>query len=94
MATVKDSLTVRTEGKRQVQRPTQLYNLDMILAVGYRVRSQRGTQFRQWATSNLREYLVKGFIMNDARLKGPDGGWDYFDEVLERSYFSKKYKTK
>jgi hypothetical protein len=55
----------------------------MILAVGYRVKSVRGTQFRQWATTNLREYLVKGFVMNDERLKNP-GGWDYFDELLER----------
>ena len=55
----------------------------MILAVGYRVRSPRGTQFRQWATAHLREYLVKGFVLDDARLKEP-GGWDYFDELLER----------
>jgi hypothetical protein len=82
-ATVKESLTVRTEGSRQVRRPTRLYNLDMILAVGYRVRSPRGTQFRQWATTHLREYLVKGFVLDDARLKEP-GGWDYFDELLAR----------
>ena len=82
-ATVKESLTVQTEGDREVKRHVQLYNLDMILAVGYRVRSPRGTQFRQWATSTLREYLVKGFAMDDKRLKEP-GGWDYFDELLER----------
>lgn len=82
-ATVKEYLTVQTEGTRQVQRPTRLYNLDMILAVGYRVRSPRGTQFRQWATTRLREYLVKGFVMDDARLKEP-GGLDYFDELLAR----------
>lgn len=82
-ATVKESLTVRDEGGRQVKRPVQLYNLDMILAVGYRVRSPRGTQFRQWATTQLRELLVKGFVMDDQRLKNP-GGWDYFDELLER----------
>jgi hypothetical protein len=82
-ATVKDSLTVQAEGNREVKRHIQLYNLDMILAVGYRVRSPRGTQFRQWATSTLREYLVKGFAMDDKRLKEP-GGWDYFDELLER----------
>lgn len=82
-ATVKDSLTVQTEGKRQVRRSNLLYNLDMILAVGYRVRSPRGTQFRQWATSHLREYLVKGFVLDDTRLKEP-GGWDYFDELLAR----------
>ena len=82
-ATVKESLTVQTEGNREIKRKVLLYNLDMILAVGYRVRSLRGTQFRQWATSTLREYLVKGFAMDDKRLKEP-GGWDYFDELLER----------
>ncbi len=82
-ATVKESLTVQTEGIRQVQRKTFLYNLYMILAVGYRVRSPRGTEFRQWATRNLAEYLEKGFVMNDERLKNP-GGWDYFDELLAR----------
>jgi hypothetical protein len=82
-ATVKESLTVQTEGARQVRRSNLLYNLDMILAVGYRVRSLRGTQFRQWATTHLREYLVKGFVLDDARLKEP-GGWDYFDELLAR----------
>ncbi len=82
-ATVKESLTVQTEGSRQVHRKTRLYNLTMILAVGYRVRSVRGTQFRQWATRHLAEYLVKGFIMDDERLKNP-GGWDYFDELLAR----------
>lgn len=61
----------------------QQYNLDLILAVGYRVKSIRGTQFRQWATTTLKEYLVKGFAMDDQRLKNP-GGWDYFDELLER----------
>lgn len=64
-------------------KPVTLYNLNVILAIGYRVRSLRGTQFRQWATSTLREYLVKGFAMDDKRLKEP-GGWDYFDELLER----------
>jgi hypothetical protein len=82
-ATVKESLTVQTEGARQVQRKTFLYNLYMILAVGYRVRSPRGIEFRQWATRHLAEYLEKGFIMNDERLKNPDG-WDYFDELLAR----------
>lgn len=83
MATVKESLTVQTEGSREVKRKTWLYNLHMILAVGYRVRSPRGTEFRQWATRHLAEYLQKGFIMDDERLKNP-GGWDYFDELLER----------
>lgn len=82
-ATIKDDLMVRTEGARQVRRPLKLYNLDMILAIGYRVKSPRGTQFRQWATTHLREYLVKGFVMDDERLKDP-AGWDHFDELLER----------
>ena len=61
----------------------EYYNLDLILAVGYRVRSHRGTQFRRWATNQLSEYLIKGFILDDERLK--DGrGYDYFDELLER----------
>jgi hypothetical protein len=73
-------LTTAEDGKRY---QTKHYNLHMILAVGYRVRSQRGTQFRQWATAHLAEYLVKGFVMDDERLKNP-GGWDYFDELLAR----------
>mgnify|MGYP000868631953 FL=1 len=87
-ATCKDFLQVRMEGARQVQRSVKFYNLDAILAVGYRVRSPRGTQFRQWATERLREYLVKGFTMDDERLKSPPvegaGVPDYFDELLER----------
>ncbi len=83
-ATVKESLTVQTEGTRQVQRPVTLYNLDAILAVGYRVRSKRGVQFRRWASTVLKEYLVKGFVMDDERLKNPDGRPDYFDEMLAR----------
>ena len=81
--TCKEFLQVRKEGSREVQRRLKSYNLDLILAVGYRVRSGRGTQFRQWATTHLREYLVKGFVINDERLKNP-GGWDYFDELLAR----------
>ncbi|MFZ4776629.1 MAG: virulence RhuM family protein [Terrimicrobiaceae bacterium] len=77
---VKESLTTAADGKRY---KTKLYNLDLILAIGYRVRSPRGVQFRQWATAHLREYLVKGFVMDDQRLKNP-GGWDYFDELLAR----------
>ncbi|MFZ1729980.1 MAG: virulence RhuM family protein [Bacteroidota bacterium] len=77
---VKESLTTASDGKRY---RTKLYNLDLILAIGYRVRSARGTQFRQWATTHLREYVVKGFVMDDERLKNP-GGWDYFDELLAR----------
>nr|WP_163501984.1 virulence RhuM family protein [Halomonas socia] len=82
-ATVKESLTVQPEGKRQVKRRISYYNLDLILAIGYRVRSPRGAQFRQWASSHLKEFLLKGFVMDDERLKNP-GGWDYFDELLER----------
>lgn len=81
--TVKDDLIVQTEGGRQVRRTVKLYNLDMILAIGYRVKSPRGTQFRQWATTHLKEYLIKGFVMDDERLKGSDR-WDYFDELLQR----------
>ena len=83
-ATVKESLTVQIEGSRQVQRPVTLYNLDAILAVGYRVRSPRGVQFRRWASTILKEYLTKGFVMDDERLKNPDGRPDYFDEMLAR----------
>lgn len=77
---VKKSLTTAADGKNY---RTKQYNLDLILAIGYRVRSPRGTQFRQWATTHLRDYLVKGFVMDDERLKDP-GGWDYFDELLAR----------
>jgi hypothetical protein len=84
-ATVKEYLTVQTEGSRKVQRSIDYYNLDMILAIGYRVRSHRGTQFRRWATERLREYLIKGFVLDDERLKdGRTIGADYFDELLER----------
>jgi hypothetical protein len=84
--TCKDYLQVRSEGSRQVQRNLKHYNLEAILAVGYRVQSQRGTQFRQWATAKLGEYLVKGFVMDDERLRNPPapGVPDYFDEMLER----------
>jgi len=84
-ATVKESLTVQTEGSRQVSRSLTLYNLDAILAVGYRVRSPRGVQFRRWASTVLKEYLLKGFAMDDERLKNPDGRPDYFDEMLARA---------
>jgi hypothetical protein len=87
-ATCKNYLQVRIEGEREVRRSLKHYNLDAILAVGYRVRSPRGTQFRQWATERLREYLVKGFVMDDERLRNPpvvgSGVPDYFDELLER----------
>src|SRR5690625_1030209 len=83
-ATVKESLTVQKEGGREVRRPVTLYNLDAILAVGYRVRSPRGAQFRRWANTVLKEYLQKGFVMDDERLKNPDGRLDHFDEMLAR----------
>ena len=84
-STCKNYLQVRTEGNRTVQRNSRHYNLEMIIAVGYRVRSSRGTQFRRWATERLNEYLVKGFTMDDERLKGMRNiGDDYFDELLER----------
>ncbi|MBN1365688.1 MAG: virulence RhuM family protein [Syntrophaceae bacterium] len=84
-ATCKDYLQVQNEGSRKISRKIKLYNLDMIIAIGYRVRSHRGTQFRRWATERLREYLVKGFTMDDIRLKeGRTLGADYFDELLER----------
>jgi len=84
-STCKNYLQVQTEGNRRVQRNSRHYNLEMIIAVGYRVRSNRGTQFRRWATERLNEYLVKGFTMDDERLKGMRNiGDDYFDELLER----------
>jgi len=85
-ATCKDYLQVRQEGAREVSRNLRHYRLEAILAVGYRVRSHRGTQFRQWATARLSEYLVKGFTIDDERLKNPPerGQTDYFDELLER----------
>jgi hypothetical protein len=82
-ATVKESLTVQNEGERQVRREIANYNLNLILAIGYRVRSPRGVQFRQWASTHLKEFLLKGFVLDDERLKNP-GGWDYFDELLAR----------
>ena len=78
---VKESLTTAADGKRY---RTQLYSLDAILAVGYRVRSPRGVQFRRWASTVLKEYLLKGFVLDDERLKNPDGRPDHFDEMLAR----------
>ncbi|MGH7601671.1 MAG: virulence RhuM family protein [bacterium] len=83
VATVKEYLTVQQEGKRQVSRSVEHYNLDVIISVGYRVKSHRGTQFRIWATQRLREYIVKGFALDDERLKQVGGG-NYFDELLAR----------
>ena len=85
-STIRKFRTVALEGSRDVERLLDHYNLEAVLAVGYRVRSNRGTQFRQWATQVLKEYLVKGFAMDDERLKNPDKdiSGDYFDELLER----------
>ena len=81
-ATVKKFLTVQTEGKRQVKRNIEYYNLDMMIALGYRVQSQVATRFRRWATERLHEYIQKGFAMDDERLK--QGGTRYFRELLQR----------
>lgn len=78
---VKDYLTTANDGKNY---SVTHYSLEMILAIGFRVRSKRGTQFRQWANKNLKEYMIKGFVIDDERLKNPDGKPDYFDELLER----------
>lgn len=78
---VKNYLTTASDGKSY---EVTFYSLDMILAIGFRVRSKRGTQFRQWANRNLKEYMIKGFVMDDDRLKNPDGRPDYFDELLAR----------
>lgn len=85
-ATIKSYLIVRSEGGREVSRELFHYSLPAVLAVGYRVRSHRGTQVRQWATARLSEYLVKGFTMDYERLKNPPGKGqkDYFDELLDR----------
>ena len=84
MATAEDFSVVRLEGERQVRRNLKHYNLDAIISVGYRVKSHTATRFRQWATRQLREYIVKGFVMDDERLKNPDQPFDYFDELLRR----------
>ncbi len=78
---IKDYLTTATDGKDY---SVTFYALDMILAIGFRVRSPRGTEFRKWANNHLKQYLIKGFVMDDERLKNPDGRADYFDELLER----------
>lgn len=85
-STTEDFSVVQTEGARQVKRKTKFYNLDAIISVGYRVNSRRATQFRIWATNVLKEYMIKGFAMDDERLKqgGTAFGKDYFRELLER----------
>ena len=83
-ATTKDFLVVRQEGTRQVKRSLKHYNLDAIISVGYRVQSHTATRFRQWATRQLRDYIVKGFLLDDERLKNPDQPFDYFEELTRR----------
>ncbi|HOA05723.1 MAG TPA: RhuM family protein [Candidatus Fermentibacter daniensis] len=82
-ATCKDFLQVQPEGGRQIQRARKHYNLDAIISVGYRIKSHVATRFQQWATQRLKEYIVKGFTMDDERLKQAGGG-NYFDELLAR----------
>ena len=83
-STVKDFLTVQNEGGRQVKRTRKFYNLDAIISVGYRIKSHVATRFRIWATQRLKEYIIKGFVLDDERLKNPDQPFDYFDELLRR----------
>lgn len=83
-ATCKDFLQVQKEGNREVKRNQKFYNLDAIISVGYRIKSHIATKFRQWATNHLREYIVKGFILDDERLKNPDLPFDYFEELERR----------
>jgi hypothetical protein len=83
-ATHKDFLSVRREGTREVTRSVDFYNLDAIISVGYRVKSAVATRFRIWATQKLREFILKGFVLDDERLKNPDQPFDYFEELLRR----------
>lgn len=83
-ATCKDFLQVRKEGSRVVERTQKFYNLDAIISVGYRIKSHVATNFRIWATQRLNEFIVKGFVLDDERLKNPDVPFDYFDELLKR----------
>ena len=83
-ATCKEFLQVQTEGNRQINRKQKFYNLDAIISVGYRIKSNIATKFRQWATRHIREYIVKGFVLDDERLKNPDLPFDYFEELEQR----------
>lgn len=83
-ATYKKFLSVQKEGSRNVKRELDFYNLDMIISVGYRIKSRVATHFRQWATRHLREFIVKGFVLDDERLKNPNQPFDYFDELARR----------
>ncbi|MEA3445665.1 MAG: virulence RhuM family protein, partial [Bacteroidota bacterium] len=80
-STCKDFLQVQKEGKREVRRKQKFYNLDAIISVGYRIKSHVATKFRQWATQHIKEYIVKGFVLDDERLKNPDLPFDYFEEL-------------
>jgi hypothetical protein len=83
-ATCKEFLQVQVEGKREVKRKQKFYNLDAIISVGYRIKSNIATKFRQWATQRIKEYIVKGFVLDDERLKNPDLPFDYFEELERR----------
>ena len=83
-ATVKKFLTVQTEGQREVKRELEYYNLDLIISIGYRIKSRVASAFRIWATKHLHEFIVKGFVMDDERLKNPDIPFDYFEELTRR----------
>lgn len=81
--TIKEFLIVQNEGERKISRRVEHYNLDAIIAVGYRINSKRATQFRIWATKILKEYIIKGFVLDDQRLKNPDLPFDYFEELAQ-----------
>ena len=83
-ATCKDFLQVQKEGSREIKRTQKYYNLDAIISVGYRIKSHLATKFRQWATQRIKEYIVKGFVLDDERLKNPDLPFDYFEELERR----------
>ena len=97
ISTVRNFRTVQQEGKRQVEREIDFYNLDVIISVGYRVKSHRGTQFRIWATQRLKEFIIKGFTLDDERLKSASQ-INYFDEyfqeyeifAVQKRFFTKK----
>ena len=83
-STIQEFLIVQKEGNREISRKVEFYNLDAIIAIGYRINSKRATQFRIWATQTLKEYIVKGFVLDDERLKNPDLPFDYFEELTRR----------
>jgi hypothetical protein len=84
ISTIKDFLIVQKEGNREVERLQKFYNLDIIISVGYRIKSLIATRFRQWATRQIREFIVKGFVLDDERLKNPNLPFDYFEELTHR----------